>query len=80
MAGNGRYGGGSAGSEDRYHYPAVDCAQFGEVGQGNFDTAPEHRGGTTKLAAAETGTMAGGRGTCMGASYGEDKWRDGFRA
>jgi hypothetical protein len=74
--GNGRYGGGEAGDEDRFHFPMVDCARWDEAHVGRYDTSPLHAGGSAKVEAADNSTMAGGRGKLMGASLPDD--RGGF--
>lgn len=76
MAGNARYGGGSAGSESRYCREAVDTDRFDEAREGKSPASPLHSGAPNREAAAVVNTMAGGRGKCMGAVLPAD--RGGF--
>ena len=66
-AGNGRYGGGSGGSEDRYHYPAVDTAQWSEARVGRYDTSPQ-QGESGQVIGSYVNTMDAPRGKIMGAT------------
>lgn len=74
---NGRYGGGSAGSENRYCRPAVDTDQFEDAKEGAEAHSPLHKD-MAREPAAQTNTMGGSRGQVNGASYGRDKGQRGF--
>lgn len=77
-SGNGRYGGGTAGSETRYCREAVDVDRFDEAHEGASSASPLHSNAPNREEAAMVNTMSGGRGKCMGATYPDDKWRSGF--
>lgn len=74
---NGRCGGGSAGPENRYHFPAVDAAKWDEATTGRYERSPLH-GEAPAQVGAQVNTVQGTRGELMGASYGADAWRRGF--
>jgi hypothetical protein len=65
--GNGRDGGGQGGSEDRYHFPAVDAAKWDTAKVGRYDTSPQ-QGEAGQVIGAYVNTMEGGRGKIMGAT------------
>ena len=74
---NGRCGGGSAGSEDRYHFPAVDCAHFDDATTGKVSTSPHHGEMPERIAASKINTIDGPpRGTTAGKQLAHD--RGGF--
>ncbi len=76
---NGRYGGGVAGPETRYHRPAVDTDQFEDATEGSTVKSPQHANVPERVAAAKINTMDGpGRGSVAGASYPNSKGQDGF--
>jgi hypothetical protein len=68
-AGNGRYGGGSAGSEHRFHFPAADAAHFDEARTGVY-VRTSLQGESSSAVGADINTMGGPpRGTIVGATY-----------
>lgn len=65
--GNGRNGGGAGGSEDRYHFPAVDEARWNEAKTGKVDRDERWGGEAGTVLGSYANTMAAPRGKIMGA-------------
>ncbi len=66
--GNGRYGGGTAGSDQhRFKFPAVDTGRWDEV-TATIAGAAKWQGEAGQLIGAYANTMKGTRGQIMGAS------------
>jgi hypothetical protein len=74
---NGRCGGGKAGPEHRFSRPAVDCDHWDEATTGKYVKA-EDQGEAGEIIGAYVNTIGVPRGTIMGKSYGNDKWKGGF--
>lgn len=68
-AGNGRYGGGNAGSEHRYHFPAVDDDRFDEAKTGVY-VRSSLQGESSTAVGSTINTIDGPpRGTLGGQTY-----------
>lgn len=63
--GNGRDGGGSAGSEHHYKFPAADSGRWSEV-SATIAGSAKWQGEAGQVIGAYINTMQGGRGTIMG--------------
>lgn len=75
---NGRYGGGAGGKENRYHFPAVDTAKWDQATVGADTGSQWQQTGTTRMQAAQTNTMASGRGVMNGCDYPDNCWKSAF--
>ena len=64
---NGRCGGGSAGPEHHYHYPAVDEAKWSEAKRGKDETSHQ-QGEAGQVIGAYVNTTDAPRGKIMGAT------------
>lgn len=76
---NGRYGGGKAGPEHRFSFPAVDTDRWDEAHRGS-DTKAQWQGEAGQVDMAVNSTMDGGRGKIMGATVNGSWPNNGFRS
>jgi hypothetical protein len=72
-----RYSGGSGGPEHRHHFPAADAMRKEDATRGKVVKSALH-GDVPAEPGAMVNTTDGARGTIMGASHPNDKWRKGF--
>lgn len=74
---NGRDGGGKAGPEHRYSFPAVDTAKFSEAKRGATVKAAK-QGEAGEVIGAYANTMSAPRGKIMGTSVNQSFPSNGF--